>query len=167
MPVKVAGTWLATSPVGIKSLTDVDTSALYTVGTRCKARDVATATAYGDAEFVYLKGVAGTARGQVVLIKDDYSTSLVAARDKGALAVALAATVANTWGWYQILGTGVVLCGTVAASAPCYIAAGNLVDDAVIAGDQIIGMRTKTTDDTSTCVVTMGTYPATADFDNA
>lgn len=167
MAAKVAGTWQVTSPMGIASLTNIDTAAAYTVGTRCKARDVATATAYGDGEFIYLKGVASTVRGSLVLIKDDYSTSLSAARDKGALAVALAATVASTWGWYQILGTGVIACQTVAASAPCYLAASGTVDDAVVAGDQIIGMRTKTSDDTSTCVVTMATYPATADFDNA
>lgn len=166
MPAKVAGTWVVTNEIGIASLTNVDTTAVYTVGKRVLAFDNGT-TAYGFGEFIYLKGVGSTVRGSSVLIKDDFTTSLSAARDKGAIAVALAATVANTWGWYQIKGTGVVACQTVAANAPCFLAASGTIDDAVVAGDQIIGMRTKTSDDTSTCVVTMACNPATADFDNA
>jgi len=168
MAAKTAGTWAVTSPVGINNaLADHSTTQLHPLGTRCKAVDRGT-TDYGEGEFVYLKGVASTVRGSVVLVKDDYSTSLVAARDKGALAVALAATVANEYGWYQILGKGVAACGTIAANAPLYIAAaGAIVDDAAVAGDQIIGMRSVTADDTSTAVVNMACHPATADFDNA
>jgi len=166
MPVKVAGTWAVYEPAGIADLTVTDTTQLHSLGRRCKAKDVGS-TAYGPGEFIYLSGVASTVRGSVVLINDAYGTSLAAARDKGAMAVALSANVAGQYGWYQILGQGVAACGTVAASAPCYLAGSGTIDDAAVAGDQVIGMRTVTTDDTSTCVVNMTTYPATADFDNA
>jgi hypothetical protein len=165
MPAKTAGTWQVTSEIGVGDLTVTGTTQLYDLGKRVVAVDKGS-TAYGWGEFVYLKGVGSTVRGSLVLIKDDYTTSLAAARDKGALAVALSANVANQYGWYQIKGKGVIASGTVAAAAPCYLAGSGTIDDAVVAGDQVIGMRTNTTDDTSTCVVTMACNPATADFDN-
>ncbi len=168
MAAKVAGTWQVYEPIGIADLTVVDTVAAHRLGKRCKAKDNGS-TDYGWAEFIYLKGVTSTARGSVVLITDDYGTSLIAARAKGAVAIALAAVdTTSKYGWYQIFGSGVALCDTVAANAPCYIDnTSGQVDDAAVAGDQIIGMRTNTADDTGTCVVTMATYPSTADFDNA
>jgi hypothetical protein len=168
MPAKTAGTWQVLEPVGIADLTNVDTTAAWPLGTRCRARDKGT-TDYGPGEFIYLQGVSSTARGSVVLITDTYGTSLLQARDKGAVAVALAAVDATTkYGWYQIRGKAVVACDTVAANAACYIdGTAGRVDDAAVAGDQIIGMRTVTADDTSTCVVTMACNPAVADFDNA
>ncbi len=166
MPVKVAGSWAVYEPAGIGALTDFGTTQLYDLGRRCKAKDQG-ATAYGYGEFIYLKGVVSTVRGSLVLIKDDWSTSLAAARDKGALAVALSACVASNFGWYQVLGQGVIVCGTVAANTPLYLAGSGTVDDAVVAGDQVIGMRAVTADDTATLVCNMATYPATADFDNA
>lgn len=167
MAAKVAGTWQAINEIGVGDLTVTGTTQLYDLGKRVRAKDMGS-TGYGWGEFIYLTGVTSTARGSLVLIKDAYGTSLSAARDKGALAIALSANDATTkYGWYQILGTGVVLCQTVAANAPAYLAASGTIDDAAVAGDQIIGMRTKTSDDTSTCVVTMACYPATADFDNA
>ncbi len=167
MGAKTAGNWQAHEPVGIADLTVTGTTKLHDLGRRCKAWDKGS-TAYGLGEFIYLAGVTSTVRGSVVLIKDDYTTSLAAARDKGALAVALSANVGSSYGWYQILGTGVAVAGgSITANTPMYLAGSGGVDDAVVAGDQIIGMRAKTTDDTNTVVVTMGCNPATADFDNA
>jgi hypothetical protein len=168
MAAKTAGTWAVQDPIGVADLTNVDTTAAWTLGKRCKAKDVG-ATAYGFGEFIYLAGVTSCARGSVVLIKDDFSTSLIAARDKGAVAVALAAVDASTkYGWFQILGQGVAACDTVAANAACYIdGTAGRIDDAAVAGDCVLGMRTVTADDTSTCVVCMATYPAVGDFDNA
>ena len=119
MAAKTAGTWAVYEPAGFGNLDQVDTTARFALGTRCKAKDKGS-TAYGEGEFVYLKGVASTARGSVVLVKSDYTTSLLAARDKGAVAIALAATVANTYGWYQIRGQAVAACdaGVVAGSEP-------------------------------------------------
>lgn len=168
MAAKTAGTWAPYEPMGIGNLDQVDASPRFPLGFRVKAKDTG-ATGYGYGEFVYLKGVASTARGSVALVKSDFSTALVQARDKGSLAVALAATVANTYGFYQVLGQAVVSCDAgVVADAPLYIdGTAGRVDDTAVAGDQVIGMRAVTADDTNTCVAHLGTRPSTADFDNA
>ncbi len=166
MAAYTVNTYAPIEYVGLnQAIGTTSTTQEHPLGFRIKARDVSGTR--GEAEFIYLKGVASTVVGSIVLIKDDFTTSLAAARDKGAMALATAAIVANNYGWYQIRGTGVAASGTVAANAPCYLAGGGTVDDAVVAGDQIIGMRTNTADDTSTCLVTMGCNPACADFDNA
>ena len=166
MAAKTAGTWAVYEPVGIADLTVVGTTALHDLGKRCKAKDLGT-TAYGFGEFIYLKGVTSTVRGSVVLVKDDFTTSLLAARDKGAVAVALAVCDANTkYGWYQIVGQGVAVAGTVSANLPLYITAGGVTSSATT-GEQIVGMRAVSAADTNTAVVNMATYPAVCDFDNA
>lgn len=166
MAAKTAGTWQVYEPVGIADLTVVDTTAAWPLGKRCKARDNGS-TDYGFGEFIYLSGVTSTARGSLVLITDTFGTSLSAARAKGAMAVALAAVdTTSKYGWYQILGKGVVLCQTVSANLPAYLAASGTIDDSAVAGDVIGGMRTVTADDTSTCVVNMSTYPVCLDGDN-
>jgi hypothetical protein len=111
------------------------------LGTIIKAKDVAS-TDYGVGEFIYLQGVASTAVGSVVLIdQDNFSTSLATANDVGYLAVAMAATVASEYGWYQIRGKAVIkgLTG-LADNASLYLTstAGSL-DDAVVAGDRVKG----------------------------
>lgn len=137
------------------------------LGERIEARDVSGTR--GNGEFIYLVGVANTGAGSVVLIKDDYSTSLVAARDKGALAAATAAIGANQYGWYQIKGqTMIKSAAAVGANSPLYIAAaGEVLDDLAVAGDQVIGARSVTAQDTATLIANFGCNPATADFDNA
>ena len=167
MAAKTAGTWQVDQEMGVGDLSVVGTTKLHELGKRVRARDVGT-TAYGWGDFIYLQGVVSTGRGSVVLIKDDYTTSLIAARDAGAVGVALGACVASNYGWYQTRGQAVAACDTVAANAACYIdGTAGRIDDAAVAGDQVIGMRTVTADDTSTCVVNMGTFAAVADFDNA
>lgn len=137
------------------------------LGERVFARDVSGTR--GEGEFIYLAGVANTGAGSIVLIKDDYSTSLVAARDKGALAAATAAIGANEYGWYQIKGQAMIKsAAAVGANAPLYIAAaGEVLDDLAVAGDQVIGARSVTAQDTATLICNFGCNPATADFDNA
>lgn len=168
MAAKVAGSWQVLEPIGVADLTNVDTTAAHTLGKRCKAQDKGT-TAYGFAEFIYCKGVASVARGSVCLIADDFSVTLIAARAIGAVGIALGAVDAATkFGWFQVLGKGVALCDTVAAAAACYIdGTSGRIDDAAVAGDAVQGMRTNTSDDTGTCVVTMSSYPLVGDFDNA
>ena len=97
----------------------------------------------GVGEFIYLKGVASTAIGSVVLyLPDDWSTALATSDHVGSIAVAMAATVANKYGWYQISGKGSakVLSG-FEDNDPCYLTgtAGS-VDDADAAGDYIANM---------------------------
>lgn len=111
------------------------------LGTRIQAIDKAT-TDYGIGEFIYLKGVASTVVGSVVLIdQDDFSTSLAVANDVGYLAVAMAATVASEFGWYQVKGKAVIkgLSG-LADNASLYLTAtAGSLDDAVVAGDRVKG----------------------------
>lgn len=99
---------------------------------------------YGSGEFIYLAGVASTLLGSVVVYNaDDFSTTLAAANAIGPVAVAMAVTVADTSGWYQIGGKGVakVLAG-FADNANCYLTAtAGSVDDAVVAGDYVFGMK--------------------------
>jgi len=123
-----------------QAIADTLTSKKMQLGTRMKAQD----PTYGPGEFIYLKGVASTAIGSVVLFNlDDWSTSLATANDKGPIAVAMSANVANQYGCYQIYGKGVakVLAGFV-DNGDCYLTAtAGSVDDADVAGDFIRGMK--------------------------
>lgn len=168
MAAKTAGTWMATMPVGINPSDTVGTTLLYPLGTKVKARDVGT-TAYGDGEFIYLEGVASTVRGSVVFITSALATTLVVARSCGTVAVALGANAAaSSYGWYQISGKGVAACDTTSDATPLYIdGTAGRVDDAAVAGDQVIGMRAASADDTSTLVFSAPNGMYVADFDNA
>lgn len=140
------------------------------LGDRIVVKDTASSSNRGFAECVYLKGVASTVEGSIVLIKDDYTTSLAAARDKGGLAAASAAIVANQYGWYFTKGTFVVATANaqaVSANVPLYLAGSGALDDAAVAGDQVIGLRSNAAADTNTALATAGVAMATADFDNA
>lgn len=98
----------------------------------------------GAGEFIYLAGLASTAEGSVVVYNaSDYSTKLAVADDIGPIAIAVAATVANTKGWYQIGGKGVAkVAASFADNANCYLTATDgTIDDAVVAGDYIFGMK--------------------------
>lgn len=168
MAAKTAGTWIVYDRIGVGDLTAFGTTLLYPLGTKVKAEDKGS-TAYGLGEFIYLEGVGSTVRGSVVYVTDEWATVLVVARGMGAVAVSLSANAAAaSYGWYQILGKAVAACDTVADAAPCYIdGTAGRIDDAAVAGDAVMGMRTASADDTSTCIVTMATYPSVADFDNA
>jgi hypothetical protein len=170
MPAKTAGTWKALNTIGVAGdLSAVDTTKLVPLGTRITARDMGS-TVYGEAEFVYCSGVASTARGSVVAISGNYTTTLVAARVTGAIGLALGAVdSASKYGWYQVRGTGVALCDAgITDAAALYIdGTAGRCDDTAVAGDAIAGMRAASTDDTNTCLVTMGANPVCGDFDNA
>lgn len=170
MAAPTVGTWRATDLIGVGDLTAVDTTAAWPLGTRIRAFDYGS-NGYGVGEFVYLSGVSSCAPGSVCMITDTWGTSLIAARDKGAVAVALAAIDASTkYGWFQIRGKAVVLStDSAAANAPLYIDAGNAgsIEDAAVAGDLVIGARSVAATDTSRTLVNLCTFPAVADFDNA
>lgn len=127
----------STEPVIVnQKISENSTTQQNTLGKRVNATD----TAYGDGEFIYLKGVASTAVGSAVLYnEDDYSTSLLAANDIGQVAFAMSACVATQFGWYQICGKAV---GKVLASfldnANCYsTATAGSLDDAIVVGDRV------------------------------
>jgi len=122
--------------LGFSLIGSVDTSAKVPVGTIVRATD----PTYGAGEFIYLKGVASTAVGSWVTYNmDDGSTDLLAANAIGPVAVAMAATVASTWGWYQISGkaVGKALTGYVDNANVYATATAGSIDDAVVAGDRV------------------------------
>lgn len=168
MAAKSQGTWAPYQPIGIVDLTNVDTTAAYDFGYRCKARDTGS-TAYGHAEFMYVKGGTSIAVGSVVTIAGDYTVTLIAADAKGPVGLAISVLDATTkYGWVQVLGRGVAKCDTVAAGAQCFIdGTAGRIDDAAVTGDVVLGMQTYTADDTNTCVVNMLSYPVVGDLNNA
>lgn len=116
-------------------LTDIDTVARNPVGFIAEGLDD-----FGNAaEFIYLKGCASTIAGSVVTYDEAGATTLIAANAKGPVAIAMAATVASTWGWYCIKGT--VKADVVANSADNSTIGRETTDgkvgDGRAAGDQI------------------------------
>jgi hypothetical protein len=131
---------------GIQAIANTDTVQNHALGFQVLATD----PTYGTGEFVYLKGVASTAVGSVV-IYDQYAgtTTLTVAGSRGPVAVAMSANVANQYGWYQVTGAAVTKCGTVAANTPQYVTAtAGSTDDAVVAGDKIDSFVSKTANGT-------------------
>lgn len=123
-----------------QGITEVSSTQKVPLGTIIQASD----PTYGAGEFIYLKGVANTARGSwVTYATDDGATTLAVANAIGPVAIAMAATVASTYGWYQISGkaVGKVLTG-FADNANCYLTSTDgSVDDTVVAGDYVYGAK--------------------------
>ena len=117
-----------------ESVTNVDSAQKYPLGMIIRAVD----PTLGMGEFIYLKGLADTAIGTVVNYDQEGVTALINANTVGPVAVAMAATVANTYGWYQITGVAKVLVDTdVADNAAVYASGAGTVNDAAVAGDQV------------------------------
>lgn len=115
------------------------TSQAAPLGTIINAKDAAS-TAYGAGEFIYLKGVASTAVGSWVTYNaDDNSTALLAANAIGPVAVAMSASVASEFGWYQIGGkaVGKALASYADNGLVFATATAGSIDDAVVAGDRV------------------------------
>ena len=103
---------------------------------------------YGAAEFIYLKGVAGTLAGSWVTYDPGVSgvTALVVANAIGPVAIAMGAHAATTnFGWYMITGKAaskaVTASGTVADNGNVYISASGIVDDTIVTGDRVWGAK--------------------------
>lgn len=123
----------------IPTLTQVDASAKFDVGTRFQDEE--------GRVYIYLQGIGSVAKGSWVTY---YITSvaasvtaLIAGNAIGLVAVALSAVIADTFGWFQIAGNnlyaGAASGGDAAAGAAVYIAAGNTTDDVKVTGDLIVG----------------------------
>lgn len=125
---------LTGTPVGYHGDTSVvDTSAKVPLGTRAYDKN-------GN-EYIYLLGVASTLQGSWVTFDEAWATALLAANAKGPVAVAMAATVASTYGWYLRDGSGSAL---LAASCADNASLGRetadgYAGDGRAAGDEIIG----------------------------
>jgi hypothetical protein len=138
--------WNATSELlGMSVPGSVDTTACVPLGTVANFRD----PTLGEGEFIYLPGVASTAAGNVVSYQVVYgATGPTAATVRWAgtanqgspLAVATAATVAATFGWYQVVGAAIcTISGTVAAGNPMYWQATATISATGVAGKQMLG----------------------------
>lgn len=120
---------------------------------------------YGEGEFILLLGVASTVVGSLVSYNaTTYQTALAAntANLAGPVAVAMAATTAGLFGWYQIGGLAVIKKTAVAVSPQVAIyqsaTAGRIMPTAA-SGKQILGARaanlTSVTSTTSTVIVSI------------
>lgn len=93
--------------IGTQPIADTETTAKHKLGTVIRAVD----PTYGEAEFIYLKGVADTAVGSLVTYNTSGFTTALAAvgtNKPQPIAVAMSANVANQYGWYQISGVAVM-----------------------------------------------------------
>jgi len=131
--------WNATDIIGV-DITTVDTTPEFALGTKVTARN--TSTGYAG-EFVYMKGVASTAASLWVLLNyDDGSTTLLADGQIGPAGVAMAATIASTYGWYQVRGkAAAMLAASIADNAGLYVSAAGVAIATASGKSEIIGAR--------------------------
>jgi hypothetical protein len=136
-------TWHFTTPIlGAQAIADTSTTKQHPLGTIARAAD----PTYGEAEFIYLTGVASTAVGSWVTYDIDGASALLVASAVGPVAIAMSANVASQYGWYMIHGKhNAALCwGTLALASNALLyatASAGLVDDAVVSGDLIRGAK--------------------------
>lgn len=136
----------ANAPLGYPVPGNVETIAVVPVGTTA----VFTDDTQGEGEFIFLPGVASVAAGDCVeydlcpgsqaIVRHSNAT----ATNKGwPVAIATAAIVAASYGWFQI--RGVAICNVAASFAAGQAVFGTgtagVLDDGADAGDQILGMR--------------------------
>lgn len=91
---------------GAQPIANTETTAKHPLGTIARGVD----PTYGEAEFIYLLGVASTAIGSIVTYDaSTYQTvlSAVGGNIPRPIAVAMSANVAAQYGWYQISGVAV------------------------------------------------------------
>lgn len=105
---------------------------------------------YGSGEFIFLKGVASTAVGSLVVYDQNLGTTALAPATggNGPVAVAMSANVANQYGWYQITGAAAVKAPnamTPGADVFMLAATPGSVDDAAVAGEQVLNAKVSTT----------------------
>lgn len=134
MAATITGPFIAAG----SQLTQIDTVAQVPVGTVVAGKD-----SFGNfAEYIYLTGVASTIAGSVVTYDEAGLSTLLVTSALGPVAVALAATVASTYGWYARTGCFLVdMVASVADNAKLgYETASGKVGDNFTTGDQIDSM---------------------------
>lgn len=160
------GTWAPIAEMGLnQAISETSTTKYYEIGKIVRCRDVGS-TAYGEGEFIYLKGLASTAVGDLVVYDAAGVTTRTVAKSIGPAAVAMSANVASQYGWYQIQGLATVKAGTVSAAGPVYLTAtAGQVSSSAVTGDVVSGARAMAADDTGLCKVGLN-RPACGDYDN-
>lgn len=98
---------------------------------------------HGFGEFIFLQGVASTVAGTLVSYSALTGATVIntgAAGNDVPFAFALAPTVANLFGWYQIAGVALAVNnGTAAAGAAYQVSAGNNITSTQGNGLQLLG----------------------------
>lgn len=124
---------------GIQQIATTSTTQNHPLGTIVKAYD----PTYGEAEFIYLTGVASTAVGNWVSYNSATGATVLWAGTAGEgrpLAVAMSANVASQYGWYQISGNAVAsISGTVAAGDKVFWQASATTSSTQVNGKQVLG----------------------------
>lgn len=109
--------------MGLQPINVASTTQSHVLGTVIRARDVT----YGEGQFIYLLGVASTAAGDAVCFNSKTGVTVRAVAGGptsiGAVGIAMAATVAGQYGWYQISGSGPINAATTAANTQAFITA--------------------------------------------
>lgn len=133
-----------------QGIADTSTTQLLPLGTKVRAVDAT----YGEAEFIYLKGVASTAAGDAVIYDGTAGTTTRAvAASFGPVAIAMSANVASQYGWYCVSG-----CVPVNTTAAGTGAANNRLKTTATAGQltvsgtsaqKVDGARCNTAQDTA------------------
>lgn len=132
--------------LGIQPIALSSTVQNHPLGTIIRAVD----PTFGGGEFVYLKGIASTVVGSMVDYDQFLGTTALspATAGTGPVSVAMSANVANQFGWYQISGAAVVKAPNamvVGADVFSLAATPGSVDDAAVAGEQILNAKVSTT----------------------
>jgi len=140
--------WIGTSPlIGMVNLTDVDPSP-GTVNGRFPGATYGVEIdgfdpSLGGGRFIFLKGVASLAVGDVVSYNGvtGATTRWAGTANTGIpLAVAISTPSSTQGGWFQISGNALVNCsGTVAAGDSAFFSATATVKTAAAAGKQVLG----------------------------
>lgn len=139
-------------PIGVvdsgKTVASGSTKPTVALGTIVRGFD----PTYGFGEFIFLAGVASTAVGTVVSYDGTtYATAraTTVANQSRPVAVAMQASTASQWGWYQIEGTAVVSKSTSSAfTGSTKVSVGMKSTGkigATASGKEILGMKTAQT----------------------
>ena len=136
-----AGTWqIVDGRIGSQAIADVSTTKNHDFGTIVRARDVGT-TAYGEGEFIYVKGVAsGAVKAWAGYNSKTGATTLAVADGNYPIGVMMSALDATTdFGWLQIKGRAIAKALTLFAdNGVCYLTStAGSVDDASVIGDVV------------------------------
>jgi len=125
----LVGPWISAGDTTV-----VDSSKKHELGSRAFDAD-------GN-EYIYLTGVASTLAGSWVTFDELHITALAVSDAKGRVAIAMAAIVASSYGWYLIYGkhTAAYVTTGISDNVQLYLTAtAGAVHSTDVAGDFIVG----------------------------
>lgn len=151
----MASQWISSgnSPLGFPAPGNVyDNNMGIAIGTTAKFRDIGT-TFLGEGDFIWLPGGTSVILGswcQYTTSDGTANTGSVAlwagtANSGFPLAIATAATIASTWGWYQRSGSAIcAINGTIAAGNGASWQAAGVVQATPVADKSVTSVRAQT-----------------------